>query len=905
MSGLNDEHIAYIRKDLEFRGVVLEEIEAELLDHICSAVEAEMDKGQRFIDAYQKVLSSFGAGRGLRSVQYSTIKQQHQFTNMMIRHFIVTALRNYRKHSLFTFINVAGLAVGVATCLLIFLLIVNESLYDRYHEKADRIVRITNETIYNNNLTRSVNTPSVAAKVIAQEFPEVEAAAHLPGQGLYFVKRAEGLNNIKVERCTFTSNDLFRIFSIPFVAGDPSTALQEANTVVISEQTARALFVNEDPLHKPLILDNHMHVTVVGVYKNFPEHSHIKFEILVSEVGTLYEKTDVWVNDNLMPRNGSKTYVLLREGSDAGEFDDKLAGLVEKYVTRGTGIVLNKTGVNETRGRMTNSVTFGIQPLTRIHLDAGFQGEFEPAFDSRYIYILAAIGLFILGIASINFVNLSTARSANRAKEVGMRKVMGSLRGYLVRQFLIESTVLCAVAVVMAVGLAWLLLPSFNLVSGRRLEIPWGEPLFYVITASGTLILGILAGLYPSIFLSSFRPVKVLKGNLAVGIRGARVRNALVVSQFAISIFLVIGTIVLFRQLEFINNKNVGFTREQVIMVEETYLLRNQKEAYKNEALQNSIFTHGTISGFLPAAGPWRLPRSWWRAGEQNSSTITTQDWAIDPDYLQTLGMSLKTGRNFVNDTPADSSAVLVNEAALRALGFQGDPVGQNLATYRAMSPSDYQDNNLQNFTIVGVVEDFHFESFKAPIGPVIFRLNRRPSGSIVFRFEEGKVSEAVAALEDLWKKMAPGEPFTYDFMEEGFVEVYAAEKKLSQIFGIFTIVALLIACLGLFALITFTTEQRRKEIGIRKVMGASVSNIVLLFSKELGKLMLVAFVLALPLAWYTVEWWLQSYSYRIEVGPAVYFAAGLFAIIIAWLTTGFQSVRAATANPAESLRSE
>jgi putative ABC transport system permease protein len=899
MFRLNDEHISYIRKDLEYRGLVLDDLEEELLDHICSAVEAEMEKEKRFIDAYNTVLSTFGNSHGLRAVQHRTIREQPQFTNMMLRHFIIVAFRNCRKHSLFTIINVAGLAMGVAACFLIYLLILNEVSYDRYHENAGRILRITNETIYNNNITRTVNTPAAMAKVMSLEFPEVEAAAHLPGQGLYFVKRAEGMKNIKVERCTFTSNDLFRIFSIPFVAGDQSTALLEPNTVVISERTAHALFGDESPLQKALIMDNHMHVTVVGVFKNFPERSHIKFEILVSEVGTPYEKTDVWFNDNLMPRNGAKTYVLLREGSNSDTFNEKLAGLVSKYVSPGS------EAVDPNGNGTANTVTFGVQPLKKIHLDAGYQGEFEPAFDSSYIYVLAFTGLFILGIASINFVNLSTARSSNRAKEVGMRKVLGSVRGYLVRQFLIESTVLSAIAVIIALGVAWVLLPSFNLVSGRRLEFPWSEPLFYAIAAAGTLGLGILAGLYPSIFLSSFRPAKVLKGNLAAGMRGTGVRNALVASQFAISIFLVIGTIVLFRQLDYINNKNVGFARERVIMVEETYLLRNQKAAYKDEALKNSVFTHGTISGFLPASGPWRLPRSWWLAGEQNSSTITAQDWAIDPDYIQTLGMRIKAGRNFLAATPADSSAVLVNEAALKALGLEGDVINQTVATYRAISPSEYQADNLRNFTIVGVVEDFHFESFKAPIGPVIFRLNPSPSGSIVFRFEEGKVREAVGVLENLWRKMAPGEPFTYSFMDQGFAEVYATEKKLSQIFGMFTIVALLIACMGLVAMITFATEQRRKEIGIRKVMGASVSSIVLLFSKELGKLIFVAFLIAIPLSWYTVEWWLANYNYRIEVGPAVYVAAGLVAIIIAWLATGFQSLRAATANPAESLRSE
>lgn len=892
MPRLNDEHISYIRKDLHYRGIVVDGLDDELLDHICSDVELRMDRGERFIDAYQKALAGFGKERGLRNVQQQTISNQpHTF--MMLAHYITIALRNCKKYALFTFINVAGLALGVAACFLIFLLLATEMSYDKYHEKANRIFRITNETTYNGNVTKSVVTPAAAAKALVNDFPEVEAAAHLPGQGLYFVKRGEGQNNIKIERITFTGNDLFKIFSIPFIAGDPSTVLLQPNTVVISERAAHALFGNEDPMQQSLILDNHLHVTVVGVYRDFPEQSHIRFEMLVSEIGTEYEKQEEWVNESLMPRFGTKTYVLLREGVDSEEFTNKLQMLVPKYIQPVIGTASH------------NKISFGAQPLTALHLESGYQGDFTPAFDLSYVYILSAIGLFILSIASINFVNLSTARSSNRAKEVGMRKVMGSLRGYLVRQFLTESVVLSFLAVILAVVLSWLLLPVFNSVSGRQLVFPLTEPMFYIITVVGALVLGILAGLYPSVFLSSFKPAQVLKGTIALGIRGGTVRSTLVVSQFAISIFLVIGTIVLFRQLNFINNKNIGYDREQIILVQETYLLGNQKEPYKNEALRNSIFTHGTISGFLPAGGPWRLPRAWWRDGEKNASTITAQDWAIDPGYFQTLGMKVKIGRNFLQGAPADSTAIVINETAVKALGLGEDVLGRKLQTYRGLGPAEYRVDQLRTFTIVGVIEDFHFESMKETITPVIFRLNDRHSGSIVLRFEAGKAAEAISLLEGTWNRMAPGEPFTYDFMSDGFAEIYSSEQKLTKIFGLFTTVALFIACLGLFALITFTTEQRKKEIGIRKVMGATVPDIVLLFSKELSKLIVVAFVLAVPLAWYTVEWWLESYNYRVEVGAMVYVSAGLFAIVIAWMTTGFQSIKSAVANPADALRGE
>jgi putative ABC transport system permease protein len=904
MPHLNDEHISYIRRDLHYRGIVLEGIEEELLDHICSRVEEEMENGERFFTAYHKTLRAFGKGQGLRQIQRLTVLNQRTHTHMMLGHYITIALRHFRKHALFTFINVAGLAMGVAACFMIFLLIVNEVSYDRYHEKAERIFRLTNETMYNGNFTRSVTVPAAATKALVSDFPEVEAAVHSSGQGIFFTKRAEGMDNIPLNRVTFVGNDFFRIFSVPFVAGDPSTALLQPNTIVLNESSAHALFGNEDPMNKPLILDNHMHVTVTGVYRDFPERSHVQFNALVSEAGTEYEKIVDWMNENLESKFPTKAYVLLREGSDPEAFKEKLKSLVPKYIAPSVG-VLGKTYSNDNGDQIANNVSFGIQPLKDVHLDAGYLGDFEPAFDITYIYVLFATGIFILGIASINFVNLSTARSSNRAKEVGMRKVMGSLRGYLVRQFLIESIVLSSLAVMIAIGLAWILLPAFNSIAGKQLQFPWTEPVFYLLTIGASLILGVLAGLYPSIYLSSFKPAQVLKGSISLGIRGGSVRSALVVSQFAISIFLVIGTIVLFRQVDFINSKNLGFEREQVILVQETYLLGNQKGAYKDEALRNTIFTSASISGFLPAAGPWRLPRSWWRDGNKEASTITAQDWAIDAQYFETLGMKIKSGRNFLDNTAADSSAVVVNETTLKALGLTEDVIGQNLGTYRAMGPAEYRADEYNTFTIVGVVEDFHFESMKQAITPVIFRLSDRPRGSIIFRFEAGKADEAIAVLRDQWKKMAPSEPFSYDFVAEGFTRVYASEKRLSEIFGMFTTVALVIACLGLFALITFTTEQRKKEVGIRKVMGASVPDIVILFSKELGKLIVIAFVLAAPVAWYTVEWWLESYNYRVDVGMTVYLIAGVLAIGVAWLTTSVQSIRSATANPADALRGE
>ncbi|HEY5918946.1 MAG TPA: ABC transporter permease, partial [Chryseolinea sp.] len=514
---LNDEHISYIRKDLHFRGIVIEELDEELVDHICSAVEAEMQKGKKFIDAYQDTLRAFGYMTGLISIQSQIIKSKTKNPSMMLGNYITIAWRNCRKYAMFTFINVTGLALGIATCTVIFLYLANEFSYDRYHKNGDRIYRVTNETTYNGVINKSVNTPHLLAKTLTTDFAEVENAVHLPGQGLFFVKRLEGSTNIKVDWTTFTNNEVFSVFSIPLIEGDESTALSEPNTIVISEQTAHALFNNESAMNQQLILDNHLHVKVVGVYRDLPENGHIRFKMLVAEAGTEPDQTTKWINDNLSPTFQTKTYVLLKPGADVNLFEKKLQKLINKY------IIPETTDLQPSDA--SNRIFYSLQPLYDIHFETAYQGEFEAGLDKNYVYILAAIAVFILVIASVNFINLSTARSSTRAKEVGMRKVMGSLRIYLVRQFLTESIVLSFLATLTALILAWSILPLFNTVSDGHLQFPVNSIAFYAIMFFVALLLGVLAGLYPAFFLSSFKPVQVLKGNVAIGMKSSNVRG--------------------------------------------------------------------------------------------------------------------------------------------------------------------------------------------------------------------------------------------------------------------------------------------------------------------------------------------------------------------------------------------
>jgi putative ABC transport system permease protein len=558
-----------------------------------------------------------------------------------------------------------------------------------------------------------------------------------------------------------------------------------------------------------------------------------------------------------------------------------------------------------------NKWEISLTPLKEIHLYSDRKGEFEPNGSITYVYLFGIIAAFILVIACINFMNLSTARSSNRAKEVGVRKVMGSLRSHLMRQFLTEAILVTMLAFAIATMLAYIFLPLFNNLSLKNLQLPLSEPLFYVLLSAGVIIIGLMAGLYPSFFLSAFKPVNVLKGNVALGMKSGFIRSALVVFQFMISIFLIIGAITLNRQLTFIQNKNLGFEKNQVIIVHDAYALRPfpNVQAFKNEVLKINAIGKGTISGFIPVEGndSYRNNSAFWKEGKQPTAEnlVSMQNWTGDVDYVSTLGMKIKSGRDFSAEIPSDSSAVILNEAALALYNFEGDPIGQKISTFDGQRPDGSPDpDKIKSWTVIGIMENFHFSSMKEGITPLGLFLNKS-DGNVSFRFNSSNTQEIIQSIEKVWKQLAPGQPFLYSFLDEDFGRMYASEQRLGKIFALFALLAIIIACLGLFALTAFTAEQRTKEIGVRKVLGASVSSIVLLLSKEFGKLILIAFVITIPIAWFSVDWWLKGYTYKTEIGIAVYLFAGVSAFLIALITMGYQSIKAATNDPVKSLRSE
>jgi putative ABC transport system permease protein len=897
---LTNEHIDYIIKDLNYRGIVAEGIQDELIDHICSAVETEMANGSRFIDAYHHILKSFGHTSGLRETQKQVVLTENKKPKDMLKNYFTVAIRNLRKHSFYSFINVAGLSIGLAICFIIILFVINEISYDKHFANADQIYRIKSEIKFGGNHYNMLYAPPVLASTLVSEYPEVEAAIRFRERGSYLVKR--NIDNIKEDHVIWTDKDFFRVFGIPVIAGNAETALAEPNTIAVSETIANKYFPNENALGQTLILDNDLNVKITAIYKPLPVNTHFHFDILISLEGLEEAKRPVWYSNNF------QTYVRLRAGTDSRQLDAKLSQLVIKHVMPQLAEVLGGDFTAEKFLAAGNKMEYTLQPVTDIHLKSSLQGEFEPNFDIAYVYLFAAIALFILIIACINFMNLSTARSANRAKEVGIRKVMGSFRSHLMRQFLAESVLLSFISILLALAFAYLLLPLFNELSLRELTIPFSQPILYIIILLAALIVGLLAGIYPSFFLSAFKPASVLKGNVALGMKSGFIRSALVVFQFTISIFLVIGTLAVNRQLNYIQNKKLGFNKDQVIVIEDAFALGNNRIPFKEEIMRSGKMERATMTGFLPVSGTWRSDTPWWVEGRDpavQENMVSIQNWRVDYDYIKTMGMKIKEGRDFSRDFPSDSAGVIINEAAIRGFNFDGEVIGSKIASFGDDGNGEPDRNNLTTLTVVGVVENFHFESLKHNVGPLMMELSKQPEGPISFRFQSQNTQEVIQLIETKWKELAPGQPFTYYFLDERFGSMYAAETRLGKIFGIFSALAILIACLGLFALTAFTAEQRTKEIGIRKVLGASVSSIVLLLSKELGKLVLIAFVLAAPLAWYGIDWWLKDYTFKTEIGIGLYLFSGLAALFIASATMSFQSFRAAASDPVKSLKSE
>lgn len=812
----------------------------------------------------------------------------------MISNYFIIALRNFRKHKFFGFINITGLSIGITCALLITLFVIDELGYDKYNTKGDRIYRIVTHLKYGGNDTYYAVCPAPLGNVIREEIPEIEDATRFRGWGMFQVKREK--ENYKEFDAIWAEPNVFNIFSIPILKGNRNTILTEPNTLAISQSAAQKYFGSEDPMNKTLVLNGNMLYTVTGVYQDLPRNSHFHFSMMLAMSGLEESKHNSWLSNNF------HTYYLLKEGADPAIVKKKINELIYKYAGPQVVAFTGKT-IPEliSQGTIIEEIP---ERLLDIHLRSDAQVQFEANGDIRYVYIFSAVVIFILLLAIVNFVNLSTARSADRAREVGIRKVMGSERKYLVMQFLAESILITMVAVLIGIVAAKLLLPYFNSLSGKSLQLPGGNPLFWALVVLLGLISGVLAGLYPALVLSSFKPVTHLSGKIASGSRSRLIRSILVIFQFTISTILIFGTITVYNQMNYISNFKLGYNKDQVVIVDAGSINTKQANAYRQEVLKDPAVVSATISGFLPVSNTSRNSTTYWKKGDRSpDASVSMQTWPVDFDYIKTLGMNIVAGRDFSKDFPSDSSAIILNERAAKLFGFE-NPIGEEVQVFDGILENEIEDTRIKSYRIIGIVQNFNWESLHSEIGSLSLYLGES-SDRISFRFNPEETKHALKVMEDKWHMVNPDHPFDYTFMDQSFAQMYASESRTGRIITSFAILAVLIACLGLFALAAFITEQRSKEVGIRKVMGASERNIIALFSKEFTYLVLIAFLLSLPVVIYGINLWLRGFVYKQHPGLIHFIAVGAGVLLIAWLTVAFQSFRAAVANPVDSLKSE
>ncbi len=808
----------------------------------------------------------------------------------MLRNYLKIAYRNLRKNTFYSFLNIFGLSLGLASCLLITLYVVNEMSYDRFFENADRIYRIDANLKFGGPETKVALVPDPMAYTLKKDYPQVEAATRLRGIGSHMVRRNEEANNLTENNVAFADSTFFQVFSVSLLTGNPKTALTEPYTMVLSERGAEKYFGSDDPVGKSLLLDNDRTYRVTAVMGTIPTNSHFHdLEMLLSMASWPESREGAWLSHNFA------TYITLEEGAQAAVFEKNFDTVLEKYIGPA---VMNMMGATlEDMKKSGNYLNYSLIPLTDIHLYSNRTGEFGVSGNIQYVYIFSIVAIFLLLIACVNFMNLATARSASRAREVGVRKALGSERSALVLQFLLESMLLSFISVGLSLVLASLALPLFNQLAGQDLTLPVSSPVFWGILLLAGGVVGLLAGSYPAFLLSGFQTIKVLKGGTTGAGGSSWLRNGLVVFQFMISVMLIVGTLVIYRQLNYIQTKALGFNKEEVLILDNTYALGNQANAFRQEMLALPNVEIGTVTSFLPTPST-RSTNSFFPEGKSGDKGTNMQYWGTDYDYVKTLGMEIVAGRDFSRDFPSDSSGILINETAVKLLGFS-DPIGKRVTVVSGEGSA-----NRHTYKIVGVVKNFHFESLRSNIGALSMVLSPG-GGSMAFRMKTDNVQASIEKTESLWKKMAPGQPFAYRFMNDEFDNVYRSEARVGRVFITFALLSILIGCLGLFGLVTFTAEQRVKEIGVRKVLGASVGSIVALLSKDFLKLVLVAIVIASPIAWYAMNTWLEDFAYKIDISWWIFALAGLLAVGIALLTVSFQAVKAALMNPVKSLRSE
>ncbi|MEO7989668.1 MAG: ABC transporter permease [Chryseolinea sp.] len=813
----------------------------------------------------------------------------------MFKNNFKIALRSLSKQKIYTLINVLGLAVGIASCLVIVLFVRHEFSYDKFFENGDRIYRMSLERKYPNHSTFYAVVPHSFANVAERDFAEIEESAMVFGAQEAPFSYQDEKNEVKKfneEYTVFVDSSFFNIFSIKFIKGDPSRKFGSTNDIVLTKEMAKRYFGETDPIGKTVSIWDQPY-KVSGICEDLPANSHFKFSSLISSYNPQRNNRENFTTFS------AYIYFKLKPGSDAAALEAKFPKMVDTYAAAEIERDLGKSWADYKKEG--NGYRYFLQPLTSIHLDPiHLEAQMKSHGNITSVYIMISVAILILVIACINFMNLSTARSSERAKEVGVRKVMGSFRQQLIAQFLTESFILSALGVMIGVALVAYTLPFFNNLTQDPLSLPMD------VTFIGTMVLvsicvGLLAGIYPSFVLSSFNPVVVMKGAFTSSQKGKWIRNGLVVFQFWISIILMIGTLVIQQQMKFMEEKSLGFDKEQVLAIENAFNVGNRANTLIEEIRQ--------MPEVVTSAGTWALPGSEGDfAGiqfrpEGSSEILTTKTMVVADGLGETLGLELKEGR-WYSDQTNDSLSIMVNESTVKVMGLE-NPIGRKLIQLQERE----EGNVTVTFTITGIIKDFNFNSLRDNVTPLVIQSNESYGGGtgyIAVRIKPGETASAITALEQKWKKIAPEQPFKFSFLDERINQQYKAEQQTGKLFGVFSGLAIFVACIGLFALSAYITSLRTKEIGVRKVLGASVSNVVVLLAKDITRIVLIAFVLAVPVAWYIMEkWWLQNFAYRIEVNVWTIAISGTAAILTAWVTVSYQSIKAAIANPVKSLKSE
>ena len=803
----------------------------------------------------------------------------------MIRNYLKTGWRNIIKNRGTFAVNIIGLAVGIASVIMILLYVSSELSYDRFNEKADRIARVVFRANINGEEMKEAVVMAPVAETLKKDLPEIADATRLAKSfnnrveynGTYYGQSSMG----------YVDPNFFNVFTLPITSGNQNTPLDKPNTAVISETLAKNIFGNTDPVGKTLRITNRDEdYTVSAVMKDIPENSHFHFDILASTLGYANASKTSWMQSDFF------TYLVLKDEKDLAKVEAKLPEITKKYMGPQ---MIDEIGMSYEEFQQDNDLGLFLQPLTDIHLHSDFSDAttLEQGGDIKYIYIFSIVAIFMLVIACINFMNLATASASKRSKEVGIRKVLGSNKKQLIYQFLAEAFISTVLASILAIIIFAISLPGFNQLAGKSLEFTsLLNPSYILSLITLIFVITILAGGYPAFYLSSFNPLNALKSKFSGSGKNSGIRGGLVVFQFVISAGLILATLVVNQQMNYIQNKDIGYEKDQLLVVRNTYLLEKNEDNFIEEIKSDPRVENVTHSAFVPAGESDNEVGGIFQNGEFLRRMFF---YNVDENYIPTMGMELLAGRNFSKNYGDESNNVIINERAAEALGFGKDAVGKTIQRDT--------DEGLRDIHVIGIIKNFNWKSLHQEIEPLILKMN--PYGGVIIRSKTADMSGIIQNLNTDWNSYNPKEALNYSVLDESYKHTYLKERKMGTILTLFTFLTIIVACLGLFGLVTFTAEQRFKEIGIRKVLGSSVAQIVALLSKDFIKLVGFSFLIAFPISYYLMNKWLQDFAYRIEIKWWLFLLAAIITLGIAFVTIGIKSFKAASMNPIKSIKTE